>query len=299
MIALEEAESLQEKDKLYYIWNTVLASLIWGSSFIVNKVGLEYVDAFNFSFLRFLIASITIIPVAISLRRIRLSLFKNKLIWLVGAFNAAGFLFQYLGMTYTTASKSSLLVNSSVIIVAILSFLIFKEKFSNQKKLGVFAGFLGSALLATGGNLTGLVSGEFAGNVLVFLAGVFWAFFMVSNKKMVSEETDLTEMTVCVMVITAIVQFPFAFLFGTTNLATMAWQGWGAIVFTAIFCSTVTYFLWSEGLKGITVTTSAITLLLEVVWAMILAFFILHEGFTVVASVGAILIMASILLAAK
>lgn len=299
MIALEGSKSLNEKSKAYYIWNTVLASLIWGTSFIVNKVGLEYVDAFNFSFLRFLIASVTIIPVAVSLRRIRLSLFKSKLVWLVGTFNAAGFLFQYLGMTYTTASKSSLLVNSSVIIVAILSFLLFKEKFSNQMKLGVFAGFLGSALLATGGNLTGLMSGELIGDILVFLAGVFWAFFMVSNKKLVSEETDLTEMTVCVMVITAIVQLPFAFMFGTTDLVTMAWQGWGAIVFTAIFCSTVTYFLWSEGLKGITVTTSAITLLLEIVWAMILAFTLLGEGFTIVGSIGAILIMASIFLASK
>ncbi|MFX0097296.1 MAG: DMT family transporter [Candidatus Hodarchaeota archaeon] len=281
------------------MWNTVLASLIWGSSFIINKVGLDYVDAFNFTFLRFLIASITIMPVAFYLRRIRLSLFRNKVVWLVGGFNAAGYLFQYLGMTYATASKSSLLVNSSVIIVAILSFLIFKEKFSNQKKIGVFSGFLGSALLATGGNLTGLMSGELAGNILVFLAGVFWAFFMVSNKKMVSEETNLTEMTVCIMVITATVQFPFAFIFGTTNIAAMAWQAWGAIIFTAIFCSTVTYFLWSEGLKGITVTTSAITLLLEVVWAMVLAFFLLGERFTIIGSIGAILIMASIFLASR
>lgn len=288
-----------EENELYYLWNTILASLLSGSSFIVNKIGLGYVDAFYFSFLRFLIASIIIIVVAISLKRFKLSLFKNKLIWLIGIFNAAGFLSQYLGMTYTTASKSSLLVNSSVIAVALLSWLIFKEKFSNRKKVGVFTGFFGSALLAAGGNLAGLTSGELLGDILVFLAGIFWAFFMVSNKKMVSEETDLTEMTACVMIITAVVQFPFIFIFGTTSIATMAWQGWGAIFFTAIFCSTIYYFLWSEGLKGMTVTTSAITLLLEVVWALFLAFLLLGEGFTIMGTAGAILIMASIFLASK
>lgn len=134
------------KSKTYAISLTVMASLLWGTSFVVNKIGLSYVDAYTFSFLRLLIASIAVIVVAIPMRRVQVSLFKNRTVWALGIFNAAGFILQYVGMTYTTASKSSLLVDSDVIVVALLSWLIFKEHFSNPKKAAVAMGFLGAAL---------------------------------------------------------------------------------------------------------------------------------------------------------
>ena len=37
---------------------TVLAGVLWGSSFPVIKIGLMYIDPFKFVFLRFLLASV-------------------------------------------------------------------------------------------------------------------------------------------------------------------------------------------------------------------------------------------------
>jgi drug/metabolite transporter (DMT)-like permease len=287
------------KSKTYAISLTVMASLLWGTSFVVNKVGLSYVDAYTFSFLRLLIASIAVIVVAIPMRRVQVSLFKNRTVWALGIFNAAGFILQYVGMTYTTASKSSLLVDSDVIVVALLSWLIFKEHFSNPKKAAVAMGFLGAALLATSGNLNELLGGELIGDILVFLAGVSWAFFMVCNKAMVSKGTDIVAMTVSVEVLTTVFLLPFTILLGTTSVTAIPALGWATLVFTGVFCSTVAYFLFTLGLKGLTVTTSAIVLLLEVLWALLLSFTLLGESFTSLAAIGAALILVSILLASK
>ncbi|WXG46254.1 MAG: EamA family transporter [Candidatus Atabeyarchaeum deiterrae] len=287
------------KSKTYAISLTVMASLLWGTSFVVNKIGLSYVDAYTFSFLRLLIASIAVIVVAIPMRRVQVSLFKNRTVWALGIFNAAGFILQYVGMTYTTASKSSLLVDSDVIVVALLSWLIFKEHFSNPKKAAVAMGFLGAALLATSGNLNELLGGELMGDILVFLAGVSWAFFMVCNKAMVSKGTDIVAMTVSVEVLTSVFLLPFTILLGTTSVTAIPALGWATLVFTGVFCSTVAYFLFTLGLKGLTVTTSAIVLLLEVLWALLLSFTLLGESFTSLAAIGAALILVSILLASK
>lgn len=69
------------KSKTYAISLTVMASLLWGTSFVVNKIGLSYVDVYTFSFLRLLIASIAVIVVAIPMRRVQVSLFKNRTVW--------------------------------------------------------------------------------------------------------------------------------------------------------------------------------------------------------------------------
>lgn len=137
------------------------------------------------------------------------------------------------------------------------------------------------------------------GDILVFLAGVSWAFFMVCNKAMVSKGTDIVAMTVSVEVLTSVFLLPFTILLGTTSVTAIPALGWATLVFTGVFCSTVAYFLFTLGLKGLTVTTSAIVLLLEVLWALLLSFTLLGESFTSLAAIGAALILVSILLASK
>jgi drug/metabolite transporter (DMT)-like permease len=285
------------KSKNYAIAVTVLASLVWGTSFPVIKVGLSFIDSYSFAFLRLIIASIAILAISVPLKKFQPSLFKNKLIWFLGISNAIGFVLQYVGMNYTTASKTVLLVDSDVIIVALLSWLTFKERFSNRMKAAVVLGFLGALLLVTGGNVSELTGGELLGDILVFLAGVVWAFFMIWNKSLVSKGVDAIAMTSCVMPATAIMLLPSALILGSMNLSILATEGWGTIVYTGVFCSTVAYSLWTVGLKRLSVTISAIVLLLEVVFAIVLSFWLLGESFTIIAAIGATLILFSILLA--
>src|SRR5512136_1921707 len=88
---------------------TVLASLIWGTSFPGITWGLGYVgnDIF-FLWLRFLIASAVTMSIVLYLKKFDLSVMREPIIWLIGGLNTAGFILQYVGQTYTTASKTSL-----------------------------------------------------------------------------------------------------------------------------------------------------------------------------------------------
>jgi drug/metabolite transporter (DMT)-like permease len=278
---------------------TILSSLIYGTSFPIIKIGLRFLDPYTFVLFRLTLASITVLATAIVLGRFHPSLFRNRTIWLAGLSNAIGFILQYVGMNYTTASKTSLLVDSNVIIIAVLSWYTFKERFSPQMKTAVVIGFLGAVLLVTNGNISELTGGELFGDLTVFFAGVAWAFYMVWNKSLISNGIDLIAMIACVQPLTTLFLIPSALLLGSTSVPLIGAIGWAAIAWTGLFCSAVAYFLWAIGLKRLTVTVSAIVILLEVVWALILSFVFLGESFTVIAAVGAVLILASIALASR
>ena len=117
---------------------TGIASVLWGTSFPAIKIGLKYVDAYMFVFLRFFLASIIMFFVVLMKKNFGFEFVKRKVIWFLGIANGVAYLFQYVGMNSTSASKSSLLVNLSAIWVAILSWLILKEKLGKQESIGNF-----------------------------------------------------------------------------------------------------------------------------------------------------------------
>jgi drug/metabolite transporter (DMT)-like permease len=71
-------------------------------------------------------------------------------------------------------------------------------------------------------------------------------------------------------------------------------QAWLAIAYTAVFCWVIPYYLWSEGLKYISAVNSTIILLAEVLVALAISAVWLHDPFTMIQGIGAILIIAAI-----
>ena len=98
----------------------ILAGMIWGTSFVAGKLGVEGTDPYLFSAMRALISSVSILPVFF-LYKFDYSLFKSKAVWGIAFLNALGMLLQNVGLTYTTASNTVLLVDINVVIVAVMA----------------------------------------------------------------------------------------------------------------------------------------------------------------------------------
>jgi drug/metabolite transporter (DMT)-like permease len=69
-----------------------------------------------------------------------------------------------------------------------------------------------------------------------------------------------------------------------------------AIFYTAIVCWVLPYYLWLEGLKHLSASTSTVLLLSEIVVAVILSIVVLKEPVTVFSSIGAFFIVIAIAL---
>ena len=69
--------------------------------------------------------------------------------------------------------------------------------------------------------------------------------------------------------------------------------------YTAVFCTVLPFLLWSWGLKRIPATSSCVILLIEIVFALVLAAVVFGERLTPGAMFGALLIMGAVLLVAR
>ena len=112
---------------------TVLAGFLWGTSFPAIKIGLQYMDAYTFVFLRFFVASLIMLSVLLLTKNFSFKFDKKRLILFLGVINGVAYLLQYIGMVFTTAAKSSLFVNLSAVWVAVISPLALKEHLGRKK----------------------------------------------------------------------------------------------------------------------------------------------------------------------
>ncbi len=248
-----------------------------------------------FVFLRMLLASVLTLLIVFATNNFDVSLEKEKSIWYLGLLNGFSYLIQYVGMNYTTASKSSLLINLSAVWVAVLSWLILKERFSKKKTSGIVLGIIGVFFVTTNLNPLELTQGMILGDGLVFLAGITWSFFMVYNKRMVDTHNVIQFMPWLFLATTLplILFIPFSSNISLLNLSTEAWL---IIIYTAAFCWIIPYYLWSRGLKHISPATSTVILLIEVIVAIAISLLFLGELFTPMSWLGASLILSAIIL---
>ena len=290
---MQKSEKISDTKKQAVLL-TIIASSLWGTSFPAIKIGLQFMDAYTFVFLRFSFALLLMVGVLLFTKNFALNFNKKRLILFLGITNGAAYLLQYMGMFYTSASKASLLVNLTVIWVALLSPIILKEQISRKKLSGVIVSFLGIFLVTTNLNLQSFNTGEIFGDILVIAAGIIWALFIIYNKPLVNESENMTQSLTLLLLFTMIPLMPVLTI-TSANFLTLPWEAWIAITYTAIFCWIIPYLLWSKGLKNISPVTSSVILLNEIIVAVAISTIILKESLTVVSGIGAALIIIAII----
>jgi drug/metabolite transporter (DMT)-like permease len=274
---------------------TVLAGFLWGTSFPAIKIGLQYMDAYTFVFLRFLTASLVMLAILLFKQGFSFSFNQKRLILFLGVVNGVAYLMEYVGMVFTTASKSSLLINLSAVWVALLCPIVLRERLGAKKTVGVMVSLLGVFLTTTNLNVASLTQGSIMGDLLVVGAGVAWAVFMVYNKPVADASKSLVQPMTLLLICTLLPLLPIA-PFSAGVVLSLPLEAWLAILFTAVLCWVVPYYLWLKGLQHLSPVTSAVVLLTEIVVAVTISTLFLGEVFTVISGVGAILIVIAILL---
>jgi drug/metabolite transporter (DMT)-like permease len=285
---------MASRDWTSAVYLTVFASLVWGTSFPGTKFGLRYVgnDVF-FLWLRFIVAAAITLTVVVNF-----SIFKKPIIWLIGGFNAGGFMLQYIGLTMTTASKTALLVDINIVAVAIISYFAFRERLGRIQAAGIILGIAGAFLLTLNRELR-FEQDQIFGDIIVYLAGWSWAFFIVLNKKVLAEHTGIEISSAAIATCALWLTIPAVYLFLTGGGDfTFKPIGLVAIVYLGLFCTSIATLLWAMGLEGVSATASATIMLVEVLTALAISIGWLGESLSTAAIVGAIMVMLAIYLVA-
>ena len=276
------------------------SGVLWGTSFVAMKVGLEYVDPYSFVFLRMVVAFVFSAAFLFFRQRPRLSVLRDWRIWAIGIMNAAAYVVQYVGISYTTATRTALIVNSNVAFTALLGWKILQEPIGLGVLLAIPLAALGVFLLTTGGDISTLAGGQSTGDLLVLVSGLIWSVFLVLNKKVVSEkDSSVSQIVAWVLLVMTVSIAPVAITFGNFRSSMLPWEAWVAIIYTAVVCTALPFFLFTMAQRSVGATLSALVLLIEVVVAIVSSALILNEQFAIGSGLGAVLVCASILLASR
>ncbi len=266
-----------------------LVTLIWGSTFSVSKISLQYISPLILLSLRFTLGTISLFIYLLLLSN-NIKISKSGVI--LGIINFLAIAFQTFGLRYTTATKTAFITGISVLFVPLGEKILFKNKISKKVWLTIFLAFLGLSLLTI--DLKEF-SGINIGDILVFLCAITYTLQILFISYIV-HRVDISNLAFGELLITSI----FSWIFSITEISNLSFKNlYLSLPFTlylGIVATALTLTLQLLGQKYLSPSKSAIIYNLEPVFAFLFARIFLNERLRVGQGIGAILIVFSLFL---
>jgi drug/metabolite transporter (DMT)-like permease len=271
----------------------IFVTLIWGATFTFTKIGLDDCSPFLFIFLRFSLALIISLLIwGKHLLTIDKTTVKHGLI--LGSLFAGGFVLQTVGLNYTTVTKSAFITGMTVVITPFAFKLIIKKKILFIQIVGVIIATAGLWVFT---NPT--IDNINIGDVLTFLSAFFWAFYITYIDVFTKKITTFNR-TIQIVIMQFVVALPVGlaghFIFESGNLAiNLSGNLITALLFNGIIASVILTLIHTSVQKYSNPVKAALIFTLEPVFASIIAFFALNEGFSLLEAIGATILFAGVI----
>jgi len=279
------------------------AATIWGASFIATKVALVDISPISIVWLRFAMG-VVILGMAVAWRRE----FKvpHRSEW--GYFALLGFLgitfhqwLQSNGLQTSEASTTAWIVATTPVFMALLGWLILKEKLSGLKVFGIGLAFAGVLVVVSDGNLASVALGKLGapGDVLILISSVNWAVFSALSRR--GLKTYSASLMIFLVMSFGLLFTTVLFISGGhyAELSALTFNGWLGMIFLGVLCSGLAYIAWYDALQVLSTAGTGVFLYIEPLIAMVVAFFVLSEPITVASLAGGAVILLGVWLVNK
>lgn len=267
---------------------------MFGTTVPMIKLGLSLLPADLFVALRFSLASALVL---LFLRRkgwVDWTLLRAKPIWLVGFFNAFGYVLQFQGQRFTTSADAALIIGTAALMIPVLSWARGIEKIAAKKGVGVLAGFVGASLVVTRGEVVSLGQAEFLGDVLILGTAVTIALVFIYSKDLVVRKGGRAVTGGMILITSVLLLLAIPLDLGSS--VNFGWEAVFYVVFLAVVATLGAYYFLMKGLETVSPTVSSIILPIEVIVAVALSVMIFNDPFNIYSGTGALLIVAGVLL---
>lgn len=278
--------------KKVYIIGLLFTMLFWAGSFIAVKIGLKQIGPYNLAFYRFIIASPILLTLVYLKGNLKVLDFNDLPRIFVLALTGVTLLYavQFLAMVYTTATNSSILINTSVLFIATIS-VYLGERFSKLKASGIVLSFFGIIMIVSRGyDFHFFSSSTIIGDLLMILDGFMWAIYTIVGKTLLNKYRPEV-LTAYAFVVGAVLLLPFAMLEGIADPFSFNLDTWASIMFLSIFCSVIAYVIWYAALTKMETTRVAVFVYIVPLFTAIMAFSILDEYIGYFTVIGGFLTM--------
>jgi drug/metabolite transporter (DMT)-like permease len=275
----------------------LLVCLIWGLNFSVTKLALAQIPPLPFTAVRFIISGLLLwLILRLAERRAAPSREGLKTLVVLGVVGNTCYQLTFtLGLDRTAASNSALILSTVPTVVAVFAGLLGLERITRRMWWGIGLGTLGVVLvIATRG--VGFEMSTLVGDLLTVLAVLFWAAYTVGLRRVPSGVSPLRVTTITTMAGT-----PGLVLAGLPGMVRLDWgavklEAWAGLAYAAVLSLVVAYLIWNRSVKAVGGTRTAIYMCVTPLFAVVGAWILLGERPHPLQGVGAVLIVAGVLL---
>jgi drug/metabolite transporter (DMT)-like permease len=246
----------------------IVLSLIWGSSFILIKRGLEVFSPMELGSLRIAAASLFLAPIAIR-RFYRIKRNHLALLFIIGLTGSLlpAFFFA-IAQTRLNSSLTGVLNALTPLFVLMMGVFFFKQKYISGKLTGMIIGFAGTVALILSGS-----SGQFSNfnyyALFVVLATIFYGANLNVIKYYLADLKALTITSVSLLFMSPIavmVLFGFTPFLDTMENAEGAWLAFSYVMTLGIVGTALALIIFNNLVQMTTpVFTSSVTYIIPIV----------------------------------
>lgn len=247
----------------------VVTTMLWGGSFVFNKIGFREIPPVTFLFIRFSMATVLMGLLCIGRFSALDAGILRKGVVVGAALAAANFTF-VLGVSGTSVSRAGFLNNLFVLFVPLICLIFWKEKVSRVTLAGLSLAVAGLFLLARGG-LEGFNRGDLLSTVCAF----FIALQIIAVSKVLHDED---------VYLVSLVQFATVTLVGGVlsffldpPIRSFGIVSAGALLYCAVFPTVICFTLQNTYQRYTTPAQAGLIYTLDPIWSMIGGFVLLGE----------------------
>lgn len=270
----------------------IAAMLIWGTvGIFVKEIKLSSIEI---AFYRSIIGCIFIIFLSLFRGEKRnLDNIKKNINILIfsGVGLGLGWVLLFQGYKNTTIANSTLSYYVAPIFIAILSFIILKEKVTLKKILCILGAMMGLFLIVNTKETSSTDYNHMVGIIYSVCAAIFYAIVVILNKFI--KNLPSTIVTIVQLFFSALVLSPMVYLNTKFNLSDLDVKSLILLVIVGILHTGLAYLLYFNSVKDVEGQSIAILSYVDSIFAVILSGLLLNEKLTSIQILGGILILGS------
>jgi drug/metabolite transporter (DMT)-like permease len=284
---------------LYGIFAGIAAASIWGGMYVVSKVVLDIIPPFTLLSMRLILGVVCLLPIMMLQRRWSLSRIQVVRALLVGVIGFGFSLgFQFTGTKLSTASNAALVTSASPVFILLFGVWILKERLTGTRVLALVLATLGVVAVVDPGAV--VPGGEDAlGNIILLGAALTWGLYSVLVKLLTQRAS-----TVEVSLYAFMGGVPISVIAAGFERDLIQWQSIDAavivgILYLGIISTALAMYLWNSALANLEAGIVSLLFFAQPVVGASLGAIVLGEKLDAGFWIGAVLITAGLILAAR
>jgi len=281
------------KTKIQGITALLIATIIWGSAFVAQSVGMDYIGPFTFQAVRCTLA-VAVLSATVLMRDPSrfVSTFSDRTLWKAGflcgiALFAAASL-QQVGLVHTDAGKAGFLTAMYIVLVPVLGIFLGKKP-GNTIVFSVILAVIGLYLLSCT-DINGINPGD-----LMMLGCAFAFSIQITLVDHYAPELDGIALNCVQCLVCSICSVPFMLVTEAVDFSAVL-DCRIPLLYAGALSMGVAYSLQIYGQQRLDPTVASLFMGLESVFAVIFGWLILHESLTTAELTGCALVFIAVIL---